>query len=96
MTAHFMDSHMNFRMSSRDKKTVETAARLKGLKPNTYARQKLLENAERDISEAYQFNTLVLSDSDWERFLAVMEAPIQENENLKRAVNSYKSIHRAS
>lgn len=33
MAAHSMDSHMNFRMSQHDKQIIETAARLKGLKP---------------------------------------------------------------
>lgn len=46
---HSMDSHMNLRMSSEDKLIIETAARLKGFKPNTYARIKLLEIAEKDI-----------------------------------------------
>lgn len=49
-----MNSHMNFRMSSNDKKIIETAARLKGFKPNTYARMKLLE-----IALAHSLNFIV-------------------------------------
>lgn len=93
MSAHFMDSHLNFRMSSHDKRMIETAAKLKGLKPNTYARQKLLEAAEKDIAELSQLNTLTLNPTDWDHFLAIMEAPVQINPNLKKAVKNYhKSI----
>ena len=75
MSAHSMDNHLNFRMSSHDKKMIETAAKLKGLKPNTYARQKLLAAAEKDIVEMSQLNTLILNPTDWEYFLTIMEAP---------------------
>lgn len=90
MSAHFMDSHLNFRMSSQDKRIIETAAKLKGLKPNTYARQKILEAAEKDIAEMNHLNTLILNSSDWEQFLAIMEAPVQINQNLKAAVKNFQ------
>lgn len=90
MSSHFMDSHLNFRMSSHDKKIIETAAKLKGFKPNTYARQKILEAAEKDILEMSQLNTLVLNQADWESFLALMEAPIQTNPHLKKAVSHFQ------
>lgn len=90
MSAHFMDSHLNFRMSSQDKRIIETAAKLKGLKPNTYARQKILEAAEKDIAEMSHLNTLILNSSDWEQFIAIMEAPIQINQNLKAAVKYFQ------
>ena len=92
MSAHLMDSHMNFRMSSNDKKIIETAAQLKGLKPQTYARQKLLEIAEKDIAEMNQLNTLTLSHNDWEQFIAIMEAPVQINKNLKNAILHFNEI----
>lgn len=92
MSAHFMDSHMNFRMSSKDKSIIETAAKLKGLKPNTYARQKLLEIAEKDIAEMNQLNTLVLNESEWQQFMTIMEAPVQINENLKQAILDFNQI----
>jgi len=81
-----MDSHMNFRMSSQDKKIIEMAASLKGYKPNTYARQKLLEVAEKDILEMAPSHTLVLSEKEWEQFVAIMQAPVETNENLKKAI----------
>ncbi len=86
---HSMDSHMNFRMSSEDKLIIETAAKLKGFKPNTYARMKLLEIAEKDISEVTRLNNLTLSKKDWEQFVAIMEAPVVENKNLKKAVQEF-------
>ncbi len=92
MTAQSMDNHLNFRMSSHDKRIIETAARLKGLKPHTYARQKLLEAAEKDVAEMSQLNTLILNQVDWEFFLSIMEAPVQINQNLKKAV---KNFHKA-
>lgn len=84
-----MDSNLNFRMSSHDKQIIETAARLNGLKPNTYARQKLLEVAQKDISKLSKLNTLVTSETDWEFFIAIMEAPIIINQRLKKAVKHF-------
>lgn len=77
---------MNFRMTEKDKKIIETAALLKGFKPNTYARMKLLEVAEKDIAEMGQINTLILSNKDWEQFMQIMQEPLQTNENLKQAI----------
>jgi uncharacterized protein (DUF1778 family) len=90
--ASSFDSHMNFRMSARDKKIIETAAKLKGLKPNTYARQKLLEVAEKDIAEMSQMNTLILSDSDWKLFVEIMESPVKINKNLQNAIASFNKL----
>lgn len=90
MSAQFMDDHFNFRMSSYDKKIVEAAAKLKGLKPNTYARQKLLEAAKKDITDLSQQNTLVLNEEEWEFFINIMKAPIEINLNLKKAVNNFR------
>ncbi len=84
-----MNSHMNFRMSAKNKKIIETAALLKGFKPNTYARMKLLEVAEKDIAEMGQVNNLVLSEKDWEQFSQIMQAPLHTNDNLKRAIREF-------
>ena len=86
------DSNINFRVSAHDKKLIETAAKLKGLKPNTYARQKLLEVAEKDISEMSQINTLILSNNEWAQFVKIMEAPIKINQNLKKAISDFKKL----
>lgn len=90
MSSHFMDNHLNFRMSSYDKGIIQMAAKLKGLKPNTYARQKLVEIAEKDIIEMSPLNTLILSKEDWDFFVDIMEAPIEINEKLKNAIKDYK------
>lgn len=89
MPSHAMNDHMNFRMSYQDKMIIATAAKLKGLKPNTYARQRLLEIAEKEIAETHPTNVLVLNDEDWKLFMAVMEAPVQINENLRKAIMSF-------
>lgn len=96
MPTHSMDSHMNFRMSSKDKKTIEIAAMIQGLKPNTYARKKLLEIAEKEICEMNQLNTLVLNDQDWNRFIDVMEAPIKINKPLKKAIADFNRLTKQS
>lgn len=92
MHQHSMDSHLNFRMSSHDKKIIETAAKLKGLKSNTYARQKLLEAAEKDIAEMKQQGTLILDKKSWDHFLSVMEAPVRVNKHLKKAVQDFRKM----
>jgi uncharacterized protein (DUF1778 family) len=89
MPTHSMDTNMNFRLSSKDKKLVETAAKLRGVKLNTYVRQKLLEVAEKDIIEMNELNNVVLSESVWNQFLAVMEAPIEMNQNLIKAIEFF-------
>lgn len=91
MSSNF-DSHMNFRMSSKDKKIIEAAAKLKGLKPNTYARQKLLEVAEKDIAEMSRINSITLNQNEWAQFVKIMEEPIKINKNLKDAVNLFNKI----
>jgi uncharacterized protein (DUF1778 family) len=77
-------------MSSNDKKIIETAAMFRGLRPNTYARQKLLEAAEKDVAEMGQLNTVILSEKDWDRMIAIMEAPVKVNKKLKSAVREFQ------
>lgn len=89
---HNMDSHMNFRMLAADKALIEAAASLLGMKPQTYARQKLLEIAKKDIAEMSLSNTLVLDKDGWEQFTALMEAPIEVNKNLKEAIGQFKNV----
>lgn len=93
MSTHSMDSHMNFRMSSEDKRIIAAAAKLKGLKPNTYARQKLLEVAEKDIAEMHPKNNLVLDEKSWTQFIAVMEAPVKINKKLKKAIQDFEQMN---
>src|SRR5690242_16804832 len=87
---HHLDTHLNFRMSSEDKQYIEMAAQFKGLRPNTYARKRLLEAAKRDIEEMNQQKPLKLTDAEWEAFLDVMKAPIKVNANLKKAIKEFK------
>ncbi len=91
-----MDSHMNFRMLADDKAIIEAAAYLNGLKPQTYARQKLLEIAKKDIAEMNHSNTLVLDNESWYEFVAIMEAPIEVNVNLKAAVANFNKTMKIS
>ena len=66
--------------------------KFKGLEPNAYARQKLLEAAELDIAEAHQTNALVLNQIEWREFMEIMESPVKINKNLKNAVNEFRKI----
>lgn len=91
-TSRHMDSHMNFRMSSKDKKTIEMAAELTGFKPNTYARQKLLEIAEHDIAKMNRLNSLVVSTEDWEILTQIMDAPVKINKKLKKAIADFDKM----
>ncbi len=43
------------------------------------------ESVEKIIAEMSYANTLTLSPTQWEQLVRIMEAPIQLNENLKRA-----------
>lgn len=88
-----LNSHLNFRMSSHDKKLIEVAATLNGMKPQTYARQKILEAAEKDIIEKEHLNSIVMSNQDWECFMDVMKAPVIINKNLKNAVKKFKQLY---
>ena len=90
MNMQSMDSHFNFRMSGEDKKLVEIASKLMGLRSNTYARQKLVEAAKHDIERMNRFNSLTLNESDWDQFMRVMESPVKTNQNLKKAVSDYR------
>lgn len=85
-----MNSHLNIRMSAEDKKTIETAAKLKGLKLNTYVCKKILEAAEKDIAEMNQLNTLSSNEGDWQQFLDMMEVPDQLNKDLKKSVKRFR------
>ena len=87
-----MDSHMNFRISLKDRKIVETAAKLTGFKPNTYALQKLLEVAEQDIARTNQLNSLVVSAEEWDTFVKIIEAPVKINKKLQKAVQDFNNI----
>ena len=89
---HNLDSHMNFRMQAADKLLIEAAAALLGLRPQTYARQKLLEIAKKDIAEMSLSNTLLLDNKSWDEFMAIMEAPVRVNENLKSAVSYFNQV----
>lgn len=91
-TQNPMNNNLNFRISSLDKKMIESAANFKGIKPNTYARQKLLEAAERDLAEMSKLNSVVLEKKAWDRLMEMMDAPIEINENLKKAADDFKRM----
>lgn len=92
MSDQSMDTHMHFRLSEKDKKVIEAAAKIKGLKPNTYARQRLVEVAEKDLSEMNSLNTVILNENEWDKFMYLMDAPFEENKHLRKAIDDFNSI----
>lgn len=90
MLPYSMDRHFNFRMSSKDKKIIEMAAKLSGLKPQTYARQKLIEAAEKDIKDKDIFGSITVNQEDWDFLLELMKSPVQANPHFKKALQDYR------
>lgn len=93
MASHVMDSQFNFRMSTDDRQLIEGAARFLGLKPNTYARKRLREAAHKDLEEALERRHLVLSEKEWDHFMAIIEAPIPHLPKLEAASRRFKQAH---
>lgn len=84
-----LSDHMHFRIAPQEKLLVEQAAEVMGLKPNIYARQRLIEAAERDLNE----QRLVLNEEAWNQLIAIIEVPpLKENKKLKRAASRHKKM----
>lgn len=93
MGSSALSDHMHFRIAPQEKLLVEQAAEVMGLKPNTYARQRLIEAAERDLEALMHEQRLVLSEEAWNQLVAIMEAPtVQENKKLTRAALRHKKM----
>lgn len=90
-----LTAHMHFRIAPQEKLLVEQAAEVMGLKPNTYARQRLMEAAERDLNALMLEQRLVLHEEAWDQLIAIMEAPpLIENNKLTRAALRHKKAVR--
>jgi uncharacterized protein (DUF1778 family) len=87
-----LTDHMHFRIAPQEKLLVEQAAEVVGLKPNTYARQRLIEAAERDLEALLSEHRLILDEESWNQLVAIMGEPFCENKKLKRAASSHKKV----
>lgn len=87
-----LNSHMHFRIAAQEKQLVEQAAECLGMKPNTYARQRLIEAAERDIEVLSREQKLFLDEAAWNQLMAIMEQPCIENSHLRRAATRHKQM----
>lgn len=85
-------SHIHFRIAPQEKLILEQAAELVGLKPNTYARQRLIEAAERDLETLRQEQSLLLGEDAWNQLLDIMDKPSYENKKLLRAAARHNKL----
>jgi len=51
------------------------------------------EAAEKDLAEMKKLNTLLLTQTDWKQFFAVMEASVLINQNLRKAVKKFRKVY---
>lgn len=86
-----LTNHMHFRIAPQEKLLVEQAAEVMKLKPNTYARQRLIEAAERDLEALMHEQRLALNEEAWNQLIEIMEAPpLHKNKKLTRAALRHK------
>ena len=90
MSGFALTNHMHFRIAPQEKLLVEQAAEVLGLKPNTYARQRLIEAAERDLESLMNESRLILNDEAWNQLITIMEQPYRKNKKLTRAASRHK------
>lgn len=90
MSGFALTSHMHFRIAPQEKLLVEQAAEVLGLKPNTYARQRLIEAAERDLESLMNESRLILNDEAWNQLITIMGQRYRKNKKLTRAASRHK------
>jgi uncharacterized protein (DUF1778 family) len=81
------DSRLDLRVSQVQKELLEKAAAIKGLSLSAYTLAHLVPIAEREIATQER---LVLSNSDRDLFLSVMENPPALKGKLKTAIQNYQ------
>jgi len=75
------EERINIRSSHSEKKLIATAARFSKIKPAQFARQAILEKAQRIITEA---NHLTLSKEEWDNFITALDQKPKEIPALKK------------
>ncbi|PSB01851.1 DUF1778 domain-containing protein [Merismopedia glauca] len=81
------DSRLDLRVTQIQKELLERAAALKGLSLSAYTLAHLIPIAEGEIATQER---LVLSNSDRDLFLSVMENPPVLKGKLKTAIQNYR------
>ncbi len=82
------NARLNFRLPSKIKERIESAALVSGVTVTDFAIT-ALANTAQEVLEKHQ--TTVLSDRDRDIFIAMLEDDSEPNEALKKAVEEYKS-----
>jgi len=75
------EERINIRASHLEKRLIATASRLSMIRPAQFARQAILEKAQRIIAEA---NHLTLSQEDWNKFIVALDQEPKEIPALKK------------
>lgn len=83
------DARLDFRLSSAAKAKIEQAALASGQSLSDFAASTLVREAEQVLERSA---ATVLSERDWELFVALLQNPPQPGQPLQQLVEAYK-IH---
>lgn len=75
------EQRINLRSSTSEKKLIQTAARLSNIKPAQFAKQAILEKAQRIVTDA---NTFTLSEEKWKLFVEALDGEPKEIPAIKK------------
>jgi uncharacterized protein (DUF1778 family) len=80
---------LDFRLSRQHKALIEKAAAYSGESLTGFAVATLVSTARRIVSE---HETVALSDRDRDRFLALLDAPPEPSDALRRAARRHRDL----
>jgi len=76
-------ARLDLRLTSADKKRIETAARLRGLPISSFIRSAVLSEAEQTLATEFE---LRLSPAESRRLVAALSKPFAPNAALRKAM----------
>lgn len=82
------DARLDFRLSSEAKQKIEQAALASGQSLSDFAASTLVREAEQVLERSA---ATVLSERDWELFVALLQNPPEPGQPLKQLVEAYKT-----
>ncbi len=82
------DARLDFRLSSAAKAKIEQAALASGQSLSDFAASTLVREAEQVLERSA---ATILSERDWELFVALMQNPPQPGQPLKQFVEAYQT-----
>lgn len=81
--------YLQFRVSTKTKKIIESGAKICGLGVGDYIRTNMLKIAQNDIDNA---SVVSLNQREWDNFIAIIKEPFKPNKNLKAAFENLKNM----